>query len=244
MPGIYVDRIVQATEPKQIELLTIATEKTPEIANAQVRVAPGADIRHRIAARAAREIRDGYYINLGVGIPTLVTEHLPPGVNVWLESENGILGMGPFPSKDKVDACVSPRYLICTELPLMCAGMYTAILLTPERRRSACSLGRRSSTRGGSAVLLLAACLLTCVAQRVVRYDPWRSFGRGDPWRHGVQPEGRPRQLYDSRQARQGYVAPFIPSSLDIDHFTTHRHRRRDGSVRHPSYVQLICAIC
>lgn len=104
VPGIYVDRIVPATEPKQIELLTVASEATPGITSEEARKAAGADIRHRIASRAAREIRDGYYINLGVGIPTLVTEHLPPGVNVWLESENGILGMGPFPHKDKVDA--------------------------------------------------------------------------------------------------------------------------------------------
>jgi 3-oxoacid CoA-transferase len=106
-PGIYVDRIVRATEPKQIELLTVQAESTPGVADEQTKSAPGAEIRNRIARRAARELREGMYLNLGVGIPTLVTEHLPPGVNVWLESENGILGMGPFPPKDKVDPCVS-----------------------------------------------------------------------------------------------------------------------------------------
>jgi len=101
VPGIYVDRIVKSTQPKEIELLTLANEEASDAAAEDY--SPAELLRRRIAARAAREIRDGYYINLGVGIPTLVTEYLPPGVNVWLESENGILGMGPFPTKDNVD---------------------------------------------------------------------------------------------------------------------------------------------
>jgi|SRR5438874_3874897 len=62
------------------------------------------DFRQQLAARAAKELRDGFYVNLGIGIPTLVANYIPAGMKVTLQSENGLLGMGRFPTDAEVDA--------------------------------------------------------------------------------------------------------------------------------------------
>ncbi len=59
--------------------------------------------RDQMAARAAQELQDGFYVNLGIGLPTMVANHVPAGMEVWLQSENGLLGIGPFPTEDEID---------------------------------------------------------------------------------------------------------------------------------------------
>ncbi|MDB6168514.1 MAG: oxcT, partial [Verrucomicrobia bacterium] len=94
-PGIYVDRILRGTGyEKRIEFRTVRG------ASASRKETP---VREMVAQRAAGELRDGYHVNLGIGIPTLVANFIPPGMNVTLQSENGLLGVGPFPAEDEVD---------------------------------------------------------------------------------------------------------------------------------------------
>lgn len=136
LPGIYVDRIVRATNEKNIEIRTAAQPNAgapgaSSTGGGDAKQSAGDAMRHRIARRAAKEINDGDYVNLGIGMPTLVPEHLAPGVKVWLQSENGILGMGPYPEESKIDAYVMRRMRQVAWLK----PVYAGISSMPGRRQ-------------------------------------------------------------------------------------------------------------
>lgn len=93
VPGIYVKSIVQANEEKKIERLTLANKGSSGDAKEDA----GAALRERIVRRAALELKDGMNVNLGIGMPTLASNYLRDDVKIFLQSENGLLGMGPYP---------------------------------------------------------------------------------------------------------------------------------------------------
>ena len=97
--------------------------------------------REQMAQRAAQELRDGAYVNLGIGLPTLVANYIPDGMDVWLQSENGLLGIGPFPTEDELDA------------DLINAGKQT---VTPRPGASSCgNRGPFAMIRGGHSELAI-----------------------------------------------------------------------------------------
>lgn len=105
LPGIFVDRIVPSTAPKKVEIKKVRnadSATSPPIISSSGTMEMSS--RERIARRAAKELKHGYYCNLGVGIPTLAASFVPSSTKVWLQSENGILGMGPYPTEGEVDA--------------------------------------------------------------------------------------------------------------------------------------------
>lgn len=104
LPGIYVKKVVQSTAEKKIEKFTFRKEEGDEADMSALGKGDTASKRERIVRRAAKEFKNGMYANLGIGMPMLAPSFVDPSVEVQLQSENGILGLGPYPRKGEEDS--------------------------------------------------------------------------------------------------------------------------------------------
>ena len=158
------------------------------------------DIRDEDGAARRARTQDGAYVNLGIGLPTLVANHIPEGMDVWLQSENGLLGIGPFPTEDEVDA------------DLINAGKQT---VTDAAGRVDLRLGtiRFAMIRGGHIDLAILGAMQVTAEGRPRQLDGPRQDGQGHGRRDGPRRRRQARGRADGARRQDGDAHKILPNA-------------------------------
>ena len=237
LPGIYVKRVVQSTADKKIEKRVFAKDASDTSMNA-LGSGEQANKRERIVRRAAKEFKNGMYANLGIGMPMLAPSFLDPSVEVQLQSENGILGLGPYPQKGQEDPDLinAGKETVSLAKGAAVFGSDESFCMIRSGRVDLTILGAMQvSAHGDLANCRDSLCLHTT---QLIKVRDVARQDQGLRWRHGprVKPGGHQGRCDDGTHGQERHAQDRQAMCLSLD-WQGLRVSHHHGAGKHPGFT-------